>query len=541
MIGYDNIIIGGGNSGCVVAARLTEDSDRQVLLLEAGGSDRRLDILMPAAFIQQFGKTAIDWDYWTEPEPTLADRRIRSPRGKVLGGCSSMNAMAYIRGNRLDYDGWADQGASGWSYEEVLPYFRRSEDNQEFNDHYHARGGPLTVSRSRHTDPVTAGLLDGALSLGLGHNPDFNGADQEGFGPLQLTQRNGVRLNAARAFLRKAMRRPNLTVHTKAHVTRIVLKAGRAVAVEYLLDGRPRRADVTGDVVLSAGAFGTPALLQHSGIGPAAHLRSVGITPLVDLPAVGAHLMEHPLISIPYEFSLGNFGMFDAEHPRYLAQWLVRRNGKLSSNVVEAAGHWRSSTSGPAPNFQIIFAPGHVVDHGAESWPNPTFTIAVSYLAPRSRGSVLVADSDPLHKPQVRYNMLSQPDEIDEMLEAVALAHRIADSEPVRAFRGAPAGPLASSTEPDVLRTAIRQTCQHTYHPSCTARIGSPEEGAVDAQLRVHGVDGLRVADVSVMPTITHGNTMAPAYMIGEKAADLVRGRRAPDARQQLSLVSTGG
>jgi len=349
MTGYDNIIVGGGNSGCVVAARLTEDSDRQVLLLEAGGSDRRLDILMPAAFIQQFGKTAIDWDFWTEPEPTLADRRIRSPRGKVLGGCSSMNAMAYIRGNRLDYDGWAEQGASGRSYEEVLPYFRRSEDNQEFNDHYHARGGPLTVSRSRHTDPVTAGLLDGALSLGLEHNPDFNGADQEGFGPLQLTQRAGVRLDAARAFLRKAMRRPNLTVHTKAHVTRIVPKAGRAVAVEYLLDGHPRRAEVTGDVVLSTGAFGTPALLQHSGIGPAAHLSSVGITPLVDLPAIGAHLMEHPLISIPYEFNPGNFGMFDAEHPRYLAQWLVRRNGKLSSNVVEAAGHWRSSTSGPHP------------------------------------------------------------------------------------------------------------------------------------------------------------------------------------------------
>lgn len=195
----------------------------------------------------------------------------------------------------------------------------------------------------------------------------------------------------------------------------------------------------------------------------------------------------------------------------------------------------------PAPNFQIIFAPGHVVDHGAESWPTPTFTIAVSYLAPRSRGSVLVADSNPLNKPQVRYNLLSQDSEIDEMLEAVALAQQIAAAEPVRAFRGAPAGPLGSSTDRNVLRTAIRQTCQHTYHPSCTARIGSPDDGAVDAQLRVHGVDGLRVADVSVMPTITHGNTMAPAYMIGEKAADLVRGRRAPDARQQLSLVSTGG
>ena len=531
MSGYDNIVIGGGNSGCVVAARLSEDPDRQVLVLEAGGSDRRLDILMPAAFIQQFGKPAIDWDYWTEPEPALAGRRIRSPRGKGLGGSSSMNAMAYIRGNRLDYDTWAEQGATGWSYEQVLPYFRRSEDNQEFNDHYHAKGGPLTVSRSRHTDPVTAALLEGARSLGLPSNPDFNGAEQEGFGPLQLTQRRGVRLNAARAFLRAAMRRPNLTVHTKTHVTRIVVQSGRAVAVEYVRDGQPRRAQVTGDVVLSAGAFGTPALLQHSGIGPAAHLRSVGITPLVDLPAVGENLMEHPWLSLPYEYTAGNVGMFDATHPRYLAQWLLRGNGKLSSNVVEAAGHWRGSTSGPAPNFQVIFAPAHVMDHGVETWPTATFTIAISYLAPRSRGSVMVRDADPFKKPVVRYNMLSHDSEINELLEAVALAQEIADSEPVRAFRGAPAGPLGVKSDPEALREAIRQTCQHTYHPSCTARIGTAEDGAVDAELRVHGVEGLRVADVSVMPTITHGNTMAPAYMIGEKAADLVRGRRPPDAR----------
>jgi len=530
MTAYDDIVIGAGTSGCVVAARLAEDPGRRVLLLEAGGSDRRMDVLVPAAFIQQFG-TVIDWDFWTEPEAALDDRRIRTPRGKVLGGSSSMNAMAYVRGNRRDYDGWAAEGAEGWSYADVLPYFRRSEDNQEFCDDFHARGGPLTVSRSRHVDPVTTTLIEGARSLGFAANADCNGAEQEGFGPLQLTQRHGVRLNAARAFLRPAMLRRRLTVHTGSQVTRIVLRGGRAVAVEYLRDGKPQRVEVSGEVVLSAGAFGTPAILQHSGIGPAEHLRSVGVPAEVDSPAVGANLMEHPLVAVPYELAGGHLGMFDAEHPRYLAHWALRRGGKLSSNLVEAAGHWRSSKCGPAPDFQVILSPGHIMDHGAESWPSATFTIGLSFLAPESRGSVLIAGADPMGKPRIRYHMLSQAGEVDAMVEAVLLAQEIAGSGPMREFCGAPAGEIGGTTEPDRLRAEIRRTCQHTYHASGTARIGRAGEGVVDHELRVHGVEGLRVADVSVMPTITHGNTQAPAYMIGEKAADLVRGRRAPDPR----------
>lgn len=523
--GYDNVIIGAGTSGCVVAARLAEDEGRNVLLLEAGGSDRRLEIVMPAAFTAQFG-SKVDWAYETEPEAGLDGRRIRSPRGKALGGSSSMNAMAYVRGNRLDYDTWSADGATGWSYEEVLPYFRRSEDNQQLNDHYHGRGGPLTVTYPNYIEPVTAALVDGAVGLGEAYNPDWNGASQDGFGPVQVTQRGGMRLNAAKAFLRPVLNRPNLTVHTDAHVTRLVLKGSRVVAVEYVHAGRPRRVEVSGEVVLSAGAFNTPALLQHSGIGPAAHLRSVGIDTLVDLPGVGAHLQEHPLVTLPYELRGDSVGLFDAENPRHLLRWLLRRDGKLSSNAAENGGHWRSTADAPAPDFQFVFFPVHLVDHGAEKWPTPTYTIGLAYLTPRSRGSVLVRDADPLSKAAVRYNMLSHESEVDAIVRAVQMARRIAASPAARPFTGPAAGPLAGGIEGDALRQAIRATCQHEYHPVGTARIGSPQDSVVDSELRVHGVDGLRVADVSVMPTITRGNTQAPAYMIGEKASDLVRGRR---------------
>lgn len=523
---YDNVVIGAGTSGCVVAARLSEDSGRRVLLLEAGGTDRRLDVLAPAAFTQQFGNKKVDWGYVTEPEEGLAGRRIRSPRARMLGGCSSMNAMAYVRGNRVDYDDWAKGGATGWSYDELLPYFRRSEDNVRFNDHFHARGGPLTVGYPKYVEPVSAALSEGAVSIGLGRNDDWNGAIQDGFGPVQVTQRGGRRLNAATAFLRPALNRPNLDVHIKAHVTRLVLSKGRIIAVEYLHGTHPRTAEVAGDVVLSAGVFGTPEILQRSGIGPAEHLRSVGVNPQVNLPWVGENLMEHPLVPVPYELQGPSAGLFDAEHPKHLFRWITGRGGKLSSNVAEYGGHWRSKDGLPAPDFQFAFLPAHLVDHGTEKWPVPTFTIATTLFTPRSRGSVLISSPDPSIRATVRYNMLSHQSEVDDLVRAVLKAQDIASSEPAMPFVGDPAGATAATRDPAELRRAVREICQHEYHPVGTARIGAPGEGVVDPELRVYGLDGLRIADVSIMPTITRCNTQAPAYMIGEKASDLVRGKR---------------
>src|SRR5262245_21282331 len=312
---FDHIVIGAGSAGCVVAGRLSEDPSARVLLLEAGGSNRTLAVKAPLGFSGLF-HTNRDWDYWTEPEPHAGGRRLFSPRGRMLGGSSSMNAQIYIRGNRVDYDGWADGDAAGWSYDEVLPYFKRSENNAQISDDYHGQSGPLHVTRHRRLDPVSQAVAEGAAELGIPRNDDFNGRRQDGVGEFQVNQHRGMRFSSAEAFLR---RRANLTVRTNALVTRIVVDGDRAVAVE-VRDGRGRseRVRVTGEIVLCAGAFNTPALLQHSGIGPAELLRQVGVTPLIDLPAVGEHLMEHPMAYVTHELTVGNTGLFDAERPKHL-------------------------------------------------------------------------------------------------------------------------------------------------------------------------------------------------------------------------------
>jgi choline dehydrogenase len=519
----DYVVIGAGSAGCAVAARLSENSAARVLLIEAGGSNRKIAVKAPAAFPKQF-HTKLDWDYWTEPEPHLNGRRIFSPRGKMVGGSSEMNAMIYIRGNKLDYDVWAADGADGWSYADVLPVFRRFESNDEFDDAFHGKNGGLKVTRITNPDSVSLALVEAAAALGIEHNADFNGEKQDGTGLFQVTQHRGMRCGSAEAYLAPIARRRNLKVMTHALATRIVVERGRAVGVEVRdHNGSIRRIRAHAEIVLSGGAFNTPALLQHSGIGPAEFLRSVGVTPIVDLPAVGENLMEHPMVYNTYELTGGHIGIADAEKPKYLAEWILRRRGKLTSNIAEAAAHVRTDASMPAPNFQCLFAPGYFFDHGQMSWDAPAATIALSYIGSRSRGSVRIRSNDPARKPRVVYNMLSTRSEMEEMIDAVELARDIAASGPARSVLGAEITPGTNVRRRDDIEAWIRTTVQHTYHPACTARIGTPHDGVVDPQLRVHGVDGLRVADASVMPTIIRGNTNAPAIMIGERCADFIR------------------
>lgn len=537
--GYDYVVIGAGSAGCTVACRLSEDPERSVLLVEAGGSNRRLEVRAPLAFAKQF-HTKLDWDYWTEPEPHLNGRRIFSPRGKMLGGSSSMNAMIYMRGNRLDYDGWAQSGATGWSYEEVLPLFRRAESNEQFDDAYHGRGGPLNVTQIKDVDPVCRALVEAAASLGIPRNDDFNGERQDGAGQFQVNHRRGMRFSAAEAYLRPAKKRSNLTVRTNTLVTKVIVDDGRAVAVELSdAKGKRERVDAASEVILAGGAFNTPALLQHSGIGPADFLRSVGVEPVADLPAVGEHLMEHPLVYVTYELAAGQVGMFDAEDSKYALKWLLLRRGKLASNFAECGAHIRTDPTMPAPNFQFLFGAGFFFEHGLVSWDAPAGVIGASYIAPRSRGTVRIRSADPARKPAVTLNMLSEQLEMDEMIDAVESAREIAATGPAQAVLGAEITPGNDVRAREQIADWVRTTCQHTYHPACSARIGSPQDGVVDSELRVHGIERLRIADCSVMPTVTRGNTHAPAVMIGERCAELLRQEAGKTPPQAASVPVT--
>jgi choline dehydrogenase len=522
---HDYVIVGAGSAGCVLANRLSEDPSVKVLLLEAGGKDRSLNVKIPAAFPKQF-HTKLDWDFATEPEPHVDGRSLYIPRGKMLGGSSSMNAMLYVRGRPLDYDTWEAQGASGWGYRDVLPYFLKSEDNVRGASEFHGAGGPLRVSEQRSPRPLNRRLLQASEAAGIPHIADYNGPEQDGAALAQVTQKNGQRFSAADAFLRPVLGRPNLEVRTNVTVLGVELEGDRAVGVR-LRKGR-RGVEVARaerEVLLSAGAIGSPQLLLLSGVGSAEELRAAGVEVRHDLPGVGRNLQDHPFVTAIWEVS-DHETLYGADKPRPLAEWLLRRSGPLSSTVAEVFAFTRTRGGLPAADIQFHMGAAYFEDHGAETYDGHCMVIAPVLVSPKARGRVWLRSADPADKPRILTNTLSEQEDLESMLAGMQLAREIAAQAPLKEITIKELKPGPGCVDREELEADLRRRLMLIYHPVGTARMSDTHEQAVvDSELRVHGLKQLRVVDASVMPTIPGGNTNAPTMMIAERAADLIRGR----------------
>ncbi|WP_080237493.1 GMC family oxidoreductase [Spirosoma rigui] len=549
---YDYIIVGAGSAGCVLANRLSADPAIRVLLLEAGGPDTKLEVHIPAAYSKLHG-TAVDWGFWTEPQTALNGRRMYQPRGKTLGGCSSTNAMAYVRGNRHDYNDWAALGNPGWSYTDVLPYFIRSEHNEQISQldaHYHGQNGPLNVTfATRFRTPLADAFVRSCQQTGIRPNHDYNGAEQEGTGFFQFTIKDGKRHSAATAFLKPAMNRPNLTVITHAMTKQVILSHDRATGVEFVTGkNQTRIATATKEVILSAGAFQSPQLLMLSGIGPADELRRAGIMCRKDLPGVGQNLQDHLFSGVSSLCSQrgisSNYHLKPFNQLKALGQYLLSKKGPMTISPLEAVAFLKTDPTQERIDMQFHFAPVHMGDdytvdmYDLASWPTTDgYLILPTLLKPKSVGYVGIRSANPLDTPVIQPNYMDHEDDRQVLINGMRLALDVMEADGFGPYRQRIQTPIASRTD-DVIWQHILQQLETVYHPVGTCKMGpqTDEMAVVGSDLRVRGIEGLRVVDASIMPTIVSGNTNAPVLMIAEKAADLILGNQlAGAARQTVS------
>lgn len=526
---FDYIVVGGGSAGAVLAARLSENPVNRVCLVEAGRKDKNPLIHIPFGLSLLSRVEAIGWGYHTEPQAHLNDREMFWPRGKTLGGSSSVNAMCYIRGQREDYDLWQEMGATGWSFGEVLPYFKKAENYHNGEDEFHGVGGPLNVDALRHTDPLSQSFVDSAEAVDLVVLDDFNRDQRTGLGFYDVTQVGGQRCSTAKGYLTPAKSRHNLTIMTEVQAERILFKDGHTIGVQVREKGKVLHLHASKEVILSGGAINSPQLLMLSGIGPKQDLTDLGIHVVVDLPGVGENLQDHLDTIVQYHCKAKSGYAVDLRVlPSYVKagyQYLFKRQGLLSSNIAEAGGFVRSSLAEYGPDIQYHFLPAILEDHGRSLAFGFGYGIHVCNLYPKSRGTIKLQSNHPIDHPLIQPNYLSHEDDVKVMLDGVRMARRILQSAHFEAYQGTEVSPGLDKDSDDDLIEYIKEKAETIYHPIGTCKMGADDDpmAVVDNELRVRGVTGLRVVDASVMPTLIGGNTNAPTVMIAEKAADLIK------------------